>query len=238
MKYDRCFCIDWNGDIMDKLWVWISLVMVTAGFFSGVYFLSDKSNKNETANEPAYVVIETMPMTETTFTETTLRKETTTAVTSAENVCTTEEITELTEEVFSVSFPLNLNTATIEELMELPGIGEVTAGNIISYRDSIGGFLNRSQLLEVYVIGDAKYNEIYDYTTLLVKLHTGRTHQIRVHMSHIGHPLLGDELYGGKKDLITRQALHCYKLSFTHPITGRNIQIECDLPEDMEKLNV
>ena len=83
-----------------------------------------------------------------------------------------------------------------------------------------------------------KYNEAYDYTTLLVKLHTGRTHQIRVHMSHIGHPLLGDELYGGKKNLITRQALHCYKLSFTHPITGRNIQIECDLPEDMEKLNV
>ena len=81
-----------------------------------------------------------------------------------------------------------------------------------------------------------KYNEIYDYTTLLVKLHTGRTHQIRVHMSHIDHPLLGDELYGGKKDLITRQALHCYKLSFTHPITGRNIQIECDLPEDMEKV--
>ena len=83
-----------------------------------------------------------------------------------------------------------------------------------------------------------KYNEKKDYTTLLVKLHTGRTHQIRVHMKYIGHPLLGDELYGGKQDLISRQALHCYRLSFAHPITNRNIKIVCDLPEDMKKLNI
>lgn len=81
-----------------------------------------------------------------------------------------------------------------------------------------------------------KYNEKKDYTTLLVKLHTGRTHQIRVHMAYIGHPLLGDELYGGKKDLILRQALHCYKLSFKHPVTGKFVEIVCDLPGDMVKI--
>jgi 23S rRNA pseudouridine1911/1915/1917 synthase len=53
-------------------------------------------------------------------------------------------------------------------------------------------------------------------------LETGRTHQIRVHFSHIGHPLLGDTLYGGKP-LVKRQALHAAKLEFTHPITGENV---------------
>ncbi|MFJ5759959.1 RluA family pseudouridine synthase [Neobacillus sp. NPDC093182] len=53
-------------------------------------------------------------------------------------------------------------------------------------------------------------------------LETGRTHQIRVHFSHIGHPLLGDTLYGGKP-LFKRQALHAAKLEFTHPITGENV---------------
>ncbi|MDF2928794.1 MAG: pseudouridine synthase, RluA family [Anaerospora sp.] len=52
-----------------------------------------------------------------------------------------------------------------------------------------------------------------------IALRTGRTHQIRVHFSHIGHPLLGDDLYGGCTDLINRQALHAGKLAFNHPIT-------------------
>lgn len=67
-------------------------------------------------------------------------------------------------------------------------------------------------------------------------LETGRTHQIRVHMSYINNPLIGDDLYGNKSDLIDRQALHCYKLEFTHPITNKKIKIESDLPEDIKNI--
>lgn len=74
------------------------------------------------------------------------------------------------------------------------------------------------------------------FTMLKLILETGRTHQIRCHMSHIGHPLLGDDLYGGKMDKINRHALHCGYISFTHPITGETIELTADLPEDMKKL--
>ena len=67
-------------------------------------------------------------------------------------------------------------------------------------------------------------------------LKTGRTHQIRVHMSHIGHPLLGDDLYGGSLDLLKRQALHSYKISFIHPITQQKLSFEATLPNDMLNL--
>ena len=53
-------------------------------------------------------------------------------------------------------------------------------------------------------------------------------------MSYIGHPLLGDDLYGGSLDLINRQALHCNKLSFIHPITYKEVVVEADLPDDMK----
>ncbi len=68
-------------------------------------------------------------------------------------------------------------------------------------------------------------------------LHTGRTHQIRVHMAHIGHPLLGDALYAGPMQLgIERQALHAFRLSFAHPITGEALRFEAPLPSDMAQL--
>lgn len=69
-----------------------------------------------------------------------------------------------------------------------------------------------------------------------LKLYTGRTHQIRVHMSYIGHPLVGDELYGGRRDKIIRQALHCAYLQFTHPITQQEMLFESTLPTDMKRL--
>lgn len=74
------------------------------------------------------------------------------------------------------------------------------------------------------------------YSHIRLKLHTGRTHQIRVHMSHIGHPLVGDELYGGSRALIARQALHCVKLQLTHPITGEMLAFESILPPDMREI--
>ena len=78
-----------------------------------------------------------------------------------------------------------------------------------------------------------KYYEKNDVSLVKLKLFTGRTHQIRVHMSHLGHPLLGDELYGGNKDLIARQALHCHNLQFKHPITQNEISLEVPFAEDI-----
>lgn len=75
---------------------------------------------------------------------------------------------------------------------------------------------------------------VKDNSTLLkIKLETGRTHQIRVHMEHIGHPLLGDSLYDGDCSNISRQALHCKDIYFVHPITNEKIHISSDFPEDM-----
>ena len=73
-------------------------------------------------------------------------------------------------------------------------------------------------------------------TLVKLKLETGRTHQIRVHMKHMGHPVLGDILYGRSSELIGRQALHCYEMKFKQPVNGKEIAITCPLPEDMEKI--
>lgn len=67
-------------------------------------------------------------------------------------------------------------------------------------------------------------------------LHTGRTHQIRVHLSHLGFPLAGDDLYGGHLDYIRRQALHAGYLAFTHPMTQEYIELRAPLPKDMKRL--
>jgi len=72
------------------------------------------------------------------------------------------------------------------------------------------------------------------HTLISLKLETGRTHQIRVHMASISHPLAGDNMYGGSRDMIKRHALHCAKLSFVHPITKENLEFFASLPEDME----
>ena len=68
---------------------------------------------------------------------------------------------------------------------------------------------------------------------LSLHLDTGKTHQIRVHMSYIGHPLIGDFLYHPDNNLIKRQALHAHRLIFSHPITGTTMDLSATLPEDM-----
>jgi len=97
--------------------------------------------------------------------------------------------------------------------------------------------------------------EIPGYSLVKLRLLTGRTHQIRVHMAYLGHPVVGDhlychgdpfkyrEIYGNPKgretnpeivsDLINRQALHAYELSFLHPVTGENMTLNADIPEDI-----
>ena len=82
-----------------------------------------------------------------------------------------------------------------------------------------------------------------DVSYLALRLETGRTHQIRVHMSHTGHPLLGDEVYAGARhrfvarhpDLFDGQALHAVRLSLTHPITGERMVFECPMPKNFER---
>ena len=69
-----------------------------------------------------------------------------------------------------------------------------------------------------------------------ILLHTGRTHQIRVHFSWMGAPLVGDDLYGGVKDeILDRQALHCHSLTFIHPMTKKEITVVAPLPKDMDE---
>ena len=83
--------------------------------------------------------------------------------------------------------------------------------------------------------------EVIKYLTnmTLVKftLETGRTHQLRVHSKFIGHPIIGDTLYGAKSNLISRQALHSCKMSFTHPITKKLQEYIAPTPEDIMLIN-
>ena len=74
------------------------------------------------------------------------------------------------------------------------------------------------------------------YSLVSLKLDTGRTHQIRVHMKHIGHPLPGDFLYNPDYSVIKRQALHSYRLKFVHPITNKKMEFTAPLPEDMNSI--
>src|SRR5690606_33929759 len=78
-----------------------------------------------------------------------------------------------------------------------------------------------------------------DFTMLEAALETGRTHQIRVHMKFIGHPLVGDPMYGREKDrtrFIDGQALHARVLGFVHPVSGQYMEFEAPLPDDMQML--
>lgn len=74
------------------------------------------------------------------------------------------------------------------------------------------------------------------YTLLRVVPETGRTHQIRVHFAYIGHPLAGDELYGGDTSDIGRHALHCCRLGFVSPISGKKVVLESPMREDIKRL--
>lgn len=81
------------------------------------------------------------------------------------------------------------------------------------------------------VISSKDLNDIIQCT-----LETGRTHQIRVHLAYIGHPLLSDTLYGTSSPYIARQALHCFYMSFIHPVTKQKVIYEAKIPKDMTNI--
>ncbi len=87
---------------------------------------------------------------------------------------------------------------------------------------------------EVNVVDRYPSKHYGDHTLVEVILHTGRTHQIRVHLSHICHPIAGDELYEGGTFLIRRQALHAYYIEFDHPMTKERVSFKTDIPEDIK----
>ena len=110
---------------------------------------------------------------------------------------------------------------------------------------NIGRSLKDRLQMAVFPDGDMGKHAVTHYETIesfgyvsVVKcrLETGRTHQIRVHMKHIGHPLPGDFLYNPDYSDITRQALHSYRLEFVHPITHKKMEFTAPLPEDMNSI--
>lgn len=74
------------------------------------------------------------------------------------------------------------------------------------------------------------------YSLVRVQLETGRTHQIRVHFSHLGYPLLGDTLYGTASDVLNRQALHCHQIRFKHPFNNQLLTFDCGLPDELQEI--
>ena len=119
--------------------------------------------------------------------------------------------------------------------------GEVPAeGTIIAPIGRVDGSTIERQVDEIngeYACTHFKTLDIKnDYSLVALKLETGRTHQIRVHMKHIGHPLPGDFLYNPDYSVIQRQALHSHKLKFQHPITKEELEFTAELPEDMIKI--
>lgn len=95
---------------------------------------------------------------------------------------------------------------------------------------------NGEKSITHYKVLKQNFEKNYDIVECL--LETGRTHQIRVHLSYIGHPLIGDTLYGNNSKYISRQALHAYKVEFIHPITNKLTQFTSDVPKDFVSFTI
>ena len=103
----------------------------------------------------------------------------------------------------------------------------------VSIRRAVMPEGGKNALSEVNVIERFTSDEYGPHTLVEVTLHTGRTHQIRVHLSHIGHVIAGDGLYEGSTRLIDRQALHAYYIEFDHPMTKERVSFRAGLPDDI-----
>ena len=122
-----------------------------------------------------------------------------------------------------------------EFLVDLP-IGRPLPGTVnrmVVSPDSPDGYPSKTK---VKVLHRFTESNVCKATLVELRLLTGRTHQIRVHMSHLGHPLLGDDLYGGPKDVFSRQALHAYYFSCIHPVKKEKMEFFAPLPQDITDL--
>lgn len=109
-------------------------------------------------------------------------------------------------------------------------------GSIIAREISLVGETAISHYKVIKRFSYKTENTLFSLTEVEFSIETGRTHQIRLHSKHIGHPIIGDTLYGNPSELISRQALHSYKVEFIHPVTKKMVSIEAEIPNDMSQI--
>jgi len=120
------------------------------------------------------------------------------------------------------------------KVKEEQGIIDAPIGRSVHNRKkmAVGEGKNKSAITHFKVL-----KRFFRHTLLEVKIYTGRTHQIRVHLSYLGYPIVGDKVYGQKKEelIINRQALHSYWLGFSHPFSHKYLEFHIPLSEDIQK---
>lgn len=124
--------------------------------------------------------------------------------------------------------------AAVKGLMELnEGVIELPIGRHPSNRQKLAVRFSESRdAVTAYKVIKRFANATY----LELTPKTGRMHQLRVHLSYMGHPIIGDAVYGARSQLIGRQALHAIKLGFTHPIKKKYLEFETEIPDDIKRL--
>ncbi len=135
--------------------------------------------------------------------------------------------------------PLIMNSTTIEKFYYAVCEGETFDDGVVSNKIKLadGGKIRREagEDGETATTAFKTIKASENLSLVKFKLFTGRTHQIRVHMSFLGHPLCGDDLYGGSLDLISRQALHCKTVLVKNPVIGYEKFVNIEFPDDMKK---
>ena len=127
----------------------------------------------------------------------------------------------------------------------------LVTGKLVKKKDTMISYLQRikekfqhkmlvfDKQREDTILAESSYEVVIsnnDYSLVLVKIKTGKMHQIRAQFAHIGHPILGDSLYGDDSPLLKRQFLHAFRISFDHPFTKKKIDVSAPLAEDLVKV--
>ncbi len=135
--------------------------------------------------------------------------------------------------------PLIMNSTEIEKSYYAVCEGKVVNSGVVSNRIQLeeNSRIKREAgcFGEIASTAFETVNKTEKFSLVKFKLFTGRTHQIRVHMNYLGHPLCGDDLYGGSMDVISRQALHCKTVLVKNPVIGYEKFISIDFPDDIKK---